>query len=217
MIERLLDAERNLQIGFVDRAEAIYRGLAESDPRNAVAVVGLARCALERGDERGAYELAVRALSIDPEDAAALRMEARLSEVLATRGAPVRRPDFMLPDGPQAKPGPLRSAAPASAQPGERPTEAEGIAEVELPTPGPATAPPEATPAGSAPVELPAPGPATAPPEANPAGSVRVETTPPEANPAGSARVETTAPEANPAGSVPQPRPGLLRRMLGRR
>ncbi len=202
MIERLLDAERNLQIGFVDRAEAIYRGLAESDPRNAVAIVGLARCALERGDERGAYELAVRALSIDPEDAAALRMEARLSEVLATRGAPVRRPDFMLPDGPQAKPGPLRSAAPASAQPGERPAEAEGIAEVELP----------------------APGPATAPPEANPAGSVRVETTPPEANPAGSARVElpapgpaTAPPEANPAGSVPQPRPGLLRRMLGRR
>ncbi len=100
MIERLLDAERNLQIGFVDRAEAIYRGLAESDPRNAVAVVGLARCALERGDERGAYDLAVRALSIDPEDAAALRMEARLSEVLATRGRPVRRPDFVLPDGP---------------------------------------------------------------------------------------------------------------------
>ena len=67
MIERLLEAERDLSVGLVDRAEAIYRVLAESDPRNAVAVVGLARCALERGDERGAYDLAVRALSIDPD------------------------------------------------------------------------------------------------------------------------------------------------------
>ena len=95
MIERLLEAERDLSVGFVDRAEAIYRVLADSDPRNAVAVVGLARCALERGDERGAYDLAVRALSIDPDEAAALRMEARLSEVLATRGRPVERPAFV--------------------------------------------------------------------------------------------------------------------------
>ncbi len=95
MIERLLEAERDLSVGLVDRAEAIYRVLAESDPRNAVAVVGLARCALERGDERGAYDLAVRALSIDPDEAAALRMEARLSEVLATRGRPVERPAFV--------------------------------------------------------------------------------------------------------------------------
>ncbi len=92
MIERLLEAERDLAVGLVDRAEEIYRGLAQGDPRNAVAVVGLARCALERGDERGAYELAVRALAIDPDDAAALRMEARLSEVLATRGERVARP-----------------------------------------------------------------------------------------------------------------------------
>ena len=95
MIERLLEAERDLAVGLVDRAESIYRVLAESDPRNAVAVVGLARCALERGNERGAYDLAVRALSIDPDEAAALRMEARLSEVLATRGTPVERPAFV--------------------------------------------------------------------------------------------------------------------------
>jgi thioredoxin-like negative regulator of GroEL len=95
VIERLLEAERDLAVGLVDRAEAIYRTLAESDPRNAVAVVGLARCTLERGDERGAYDLAVRALSIDPDEAAALRMEARLSEVLATRGTPVERPTFV--------------------------------------------------------------------------------------------------------------------------
>ncbi|HXQ95888.1 MAG TPA: tetratricopeptide repeat protein [Candidatus Acidoferrales bacterium] len=97
MIERLLEAERDLAVGLVDTAEAIYRGLAEVDPQNAVAVVGLARCALEHGDERGAYRLAVRALAIDPEDAAALRMEARLSEVFATRGEPVERPAFVQP------------------------------------------------------------------------------------------------------------------------
>ena len=97
MIERLLEAERDLAVGLVDTAEAIYRGLVEADPQNAVAVVGLARCALERGDERGAYLLAVRALTIDPEDAAALRMEARLSEVLATRGDPVERPALAQP------------------------------------------------------------------------------------------------------------------------
>ncbi len=99
MIERMLEAERDLAVGLVDRAEEIYRGLAEGDARNAVAVVGLARCALERGDEHRAYELAVRALAIDPDDAAALRMEARLSEVLATRGEHVERPALVAGGG----------------------------------------------------------------------------------------------------------------------
>ena len=111
MIERLLEAERDLAVGLVDRADAIYRVLAESDPRNALAVVGLARCALERGDELGAYELAVRALSIDPDEAAALRMEARLSEVLATRGRPVERPEFVRePDAGEAPGGTIPTA-----------------------------------------------------------------------------------------------------------
>lgn len=159
MIERLLDAERNLQIGFVDRAEAIYRGLAESDPRNAVAVVGLARCALERGDERGAYDLAVRALGIDPEDTAALRMEARLSEVLATRGRPVRRPDFVMPDG---APRSARAWAPAPAS---------------VPAPAPAPAPEiagaEVAGAESAPARVPA-----VEPEATPPGTDRPQPEP---------------------------------------
>jgi Tetratricopeptide repeat len=105
VIERLLEAERDLAVGLVDRAEAIYQGLAEADARNAVAVVGLARCRLEHGDDRGAYQLAVRALTIDPDDAAALRMEARLSEVLATRGEPVERPAFVRPAEPPPRPG----------------------------------------------------------------------------------------------------------------
>lgn len=112
----MLEAERDMAVGLVDRAEAIYRSLSESDPRNAFAVVGLARCALERGDDLGAYALAVRALQIDPEDAAALRLEARLSEVLAARGEPVPRPDAAGADAavPPSSPGPAPAAGAGS-------------------------------------------------------------------------------------------------------
>jgi tetratricopeptide (TPR) repeat protein len=92
MIEVLLQAERLLLHGMVDQAEEIYRGAAERDPNNAIAVVGLARVALERGDDRLAYERARQALGIDPQNTAALRLEARLSEVLAARGETVGRP-----------------------------------------------------------------------------------------------------------------------------
>jgi tetratricopeptide (TPR) repeat protein len=91
VIELLLQAERSLSIGMLDQAEALYRRATEQDPRNAIAVVGLARVALERGDERGAYETAVQALTIDPENAAAVRLETRLAEVFATRGQPIER------------------------------------------------------------------------------------------------------------------------------
>jgi alkyl sulfatase BDS1-like metallo-beta-lactamase superfamily hydrolase len=70
------------------------------DPGNAIAVVGLARCALADGDDHGAYELASRALEIDPENDMARRMEARLSEILATRGEPVTRPEAAAGPGP---------------------------------------------------------------------------------------------------------------------
>lgn len=91
MIELMLQAERNLAMGQTDEAERLYRRALEGDPRNAIAVVGLARVALARDDERGAYALAVDALRIDPENAAALRLESRLHEVFAGRGEPVER------------------------------------------------------------------------------------------------------------------------------
>ena len=96
MIEYLLEAERALSFGRIDRAEEIYRQVAASDPRNSIAVVGLARVALERADDLGAYLLARRALTIDPENDAARRLATRLEEVLATRGEPVADP---LPPG----------------------------------------------------------------------------------------------------------------------
>ena len=73
----------------------------ELDPGNAIAVVGLARCALADGDDQEAHELASRALEIDPENDMARRMEARLSEILATRGADVARPAAAATPGPR--------------------------------------------------------------------------------------------------------------------
>jgi tetratricopeptide (TPR) repeat protein len=87
MIEALLQAERLLVVGLVDQAERIYTNALEQDPLNAIAVVGLARVALERGDDRLAYQQARRALEIDPENAAAIRLELRLAEVLSRRDA----------------------------------------------------------------------------------------------------------------------------------
>src|SRR6186713_1628075 len=85
MIEILLQAERALSVGLLDRAETLYRQVANADPRNSIAVVGLARVTLDRGDEVGALALARRALEIDPENDAAIRLAARLEEVIDYR------------------------------------------------------------------------------------------------------------------------------------
>jgi len=92
MIELMLQAEQTLGLGLLDQAERLYAQAAEADPHNAIAIVGLARVQLERGDQAGAHELTLRALGVDPENATALRMEARLREVLAAAGTKVRRP-----------------------------------------------------------------------------------------------------------------------------
>ncbi len=85
MIEPLLHAERLLLMGLLDQAEAIYRRTLEHDPRNAIAVMGLARVAVERGEMEEAHVQAARALGIDPENAAAAAMEARTAELLRRR------------------------------------------------------------------------------------------------------------------------------------
>jgi hypothetical protein len=85
VIELLLAAERMLAVGLLDQAERLFRQVAEADPRNAIAVVGLARVALGRGDEPGAMAEARRAMGIDPENVAARRMLDRLEEVIAAR------------------------------------------------------------------------------------------------------------------------------------
>ena len=85
MIELLLQAERAMSVGMLDRAETLYRQVANADPRNSIAVVGLARVALDRGDELGSLALGRRALEIDPENDAAIRLVARLEEVIDYR------------------------------------------------------------------------------------------------------------------------------------
>ena len=108
MIELLLEAERALSFGRVDEAERIYRQVAAADPGNSIAVVGLARVALEHADDAGAYLLARRALTIDPENEAAQRLVTRLDEVMRTRGEAVPE----VPGEPPASPSARPSAAP---------------------------------------------------------------------------------------------------------
>ena len=86
MIELLLQAEGALSVGLLDRAEALYRQVASADPRNAIAIVGLSRVALERGRQHEALVLARQALAIDRENIAAQRMVQRLEGVLAYHG-----------------------------------------------------------------------------------------------------------------------------------
>jgi thioredoxin-like negative regulator of GroEL len=89
VIEQLLQADRLLTVDQVEQARRMYARVAEADPRNAIAIVGLARCALAEGDDRRAQALAADALRIDPENDMARRMSARLAEVLAARGEPM--------------------------------------------------------------------------------------------------------------------------------
>ena len=102
MIELLLVAERLLAEGDIDRAEHLFEQVAEADPRNAIAVVGLAQVAQARGDAAGAIRLAMRALEIDPEDAAAQRLVAELE--------PVAGPEAEV--APEPEPEPERALEP---------------------------------------------------------------------------------------------------------
>ena len=122
MIELLIQAEQLLALGLLDEAERLYSLAAEGDPNNAIAIVGLSRVALERGDERTALTLAQEALAIDPESSAAARMRDRLEEVIAWRGEeipPVGGPGTPAEDAqgasepaaegiPPSKPSPTR-------------------------------------------------------------------------------------------------------------
>ena len=88
MIELMLAADQLLATGDLDRAERIFRQVADSDPRNAIAVVGLARVAEARGRTEEALELVARALALDPEDVAAQRLHDTMSSTVFAVPAP---------------------------------------------------------------------------------------------------------------------------------
>ena len=109
MIEPLLEAERAMSFGLIDQAERLYRQVAQHDPGSSIAVVGLARVALERGDERSAYLEARRALKIDPDNPAAQHLVMRLGEVFEGRGESAPEPE--------APPATEAAVAPATPEP----------------------------------------------------------------------------------------------------
>jgi Flp pilus assembly protein TadD len=86
MIEMMLEAERAMGIGLIDNAERLYRQVVAIDPKNSIAVTGLARVALERGDQRGAYTFARQALALDADNPVAGHLAMRMAEQMRNRG-----------------------------------------------------------------------------------------------------------------------------------
>jgi hypothetical protein len=128
MMELLVEAERYLSHGLLDHAERLFRQVAEADPKSSIAAVGLARVALERGDDATAYAFGRRALAIDPENPAAHHLVLRLEEVVGGRGetlpgdtdiARITGATGTASHAPAAPP--TAPAAPPAAKPPDRP------------------------------------------------------------------------------------------------
>lgn len=121
MIEVLIEAERALTHGLIDQAERLYRQVADNDPKSSIAVVGLARVALDRGDDRTAYLHGRAALAIDPDNPAAQHLVMRLTEVMAGRGETPPDAAGSPPSGEEPV-APSTPAARSSASPPSRGT-----------------------------------------------------------------------------------------------
>jgi thioredoxin-like negative regulator of GroEL len=115
VIEMMLEAERALAVGLLDQAERLYRQVLAADPNNAIAVVGLARVALERGDEPTTYVEAKRALAMDPDNPMASHLAMRMAEILRARGEALPDVDDARPAAaPPSRPTPATRATPAT-------------------------------------------------------------------------------------------------------
>jgi tetratricopeptide (TPR) repeat protein len=106
VIERLLAADEALDRDDLDTAAKLFGQVAEADPRNAIAAVGLGRVAAGRDDAAEARMWFLRALEIDPDEAAAKRLLAALDRELA---APIAA---AAPPRPEQARQTVRRAAP---------------------------------------------------------------------------------------------------------
>jgi len=136
VIERLLQAEAALDKGLLDVAGRLYHQVAEADPRNAIALVGLARIALREDRFSDARELAEQALALDPQEAAAQRV---LREAFGEAAAAE----------PMGEPEQPRAAAAALAAAQRRLLETREPAGTQAPAPNPGS-PTGVTPGASA-------------------------------------------------------------------
>lgn len=98
-MELLLEAERALDEGRLEEALKRYEQVVGSDPRNAIAMVGLARVAIARGDDRTAAAHIDRALATDPDNAVARRHAADLAQRVGSIDplSSVRMPPDVIP------------------------------------------------------------------------------------------------------------------------
>ena len=100
MIERLLAAEKALDQGMLDTAGRLYDQVAQADPRNAIALVGLAKVALREDRIDDARELAEQALAIDADEAAAQRLLREVYAEVRPASEPRPAPAPVAPEPP---------------------------------------------------------------------------------------------------------------------
>jgi tetratricopeptide (TPR) repeat protein len=112
LIERLLAAEKALDQGMVDTAGRLFAQVAQADPRNAIALVGLAKVALREDRIDDARELAEQALAIDPDEAAAQRLLREVYAEVRPAPEPVPAPAALRPPGPEPAPAPAPAPMP---------------------------------------------------------------------------------------------------------
>lgn len=117
MIERLLAGERALAADQLEVAQRLFAQVAGADPRNAIALTGLAKVAVRRGDIATARLHVTHALAIDPEDAAAKALADELGVKAQEPAAPAAVAETPDPAAAAAAP-----AAPTP-EPGPRPAE----------------------------------------------------------------------------------------------